>query len=214
MDRRLAPHRPPAGHQPVGLIFAGDHGVAAAEAVSAYPTEVTAAMFEAYRQGRSTISAFARHAGATVDAVDVGIGRPTADIRFEAGADARAVRRDRRRRGRRGRPARRRPARRRRDGHRQHDTVGGDLGRACRRRDGGVGRPRHRRRRRRPGAQARGRAAGGAADRRGHRPDRGAARGRRRRAGRRSPRRSSPPATARCPSCSTATSSRRRCSRS
>ena len=41
-------------------------------------------MFEAYRQGRSTISAFARHAGATVDAVDVGIGRPTADIRFEA----------------------------------------------------------------------------------------------------------------------------------
>ncbi len=40
-------------------------------------------MFEAYRQGRSTISAFARHAGAKVDAVDVGIGRPTADIRFE-----------------------------------------------------------------------------------------------------------------------------------
>ncbi|MET0145101.1 MAG: nicotinate-nucleotide--dimethylbenzimidazole phosphoribosyltransferase [Ilumatobacteraceae bacterium] len=70
--------------RPAGLIFAGDHGVAAAEAVSAYPTEVTAAMFEAYRQGRSTISAFARHAGATVQAVDVGIGRPTADIRVEA----------------------------------------------------------------------------------------------------------------------------------
>ncbi len=70
--------------RPVGLIFAGDHGVAAAEAVSAYPTNVTAAMFEAYRQGRSTISAFASRAGATVDAVDVGIGRPTADIRFEA----------------------------------------------------------------------------------------------------------------------------------
>ena len=52
--------------------------------MSAYPTDVTAAMFEAYRQGRSTISAFARHAGATVDAVDVGIGRPTGDIRFEA----------------------------------------------------------------------------------------------------------------------------------
>ena len=41
-------------------------------------------MFEAYRQGRSTISAFARQAGASVDAVDVGIGRPTGDIRFEA----------------------------------------------------------------------------------------------------------------------------------
>jgi nicotinate-nucleotide--dimethylbenzimidazole phosphoribosyltransferase len=70
--------------RPAGLIFAADHGVAAAEAVSAYPTEVTAAMFEAYRQGRSTITAFARHAGATVEAIDVGIGRPTADIRFEA----------------------------------------------------------------------------------------------------------------------------------
>ena len=41
-------------------------------------------MFAAYQQGRSTISAFARHAGATVEAVDVGIGRPTGDIRFEA----------------------------------------------------------------------------------------------------------------------------------
>ena len=75
--------RPRVEH-PVGLIFAGDHGVAEAEAVSAYPTTVTEAMFEAYRQGRSTISAFARHAGARVDAVDVGIGRPTGDIRYEA----------------------------------------------------------------------------------------------------------------------------------
>ena len=74
----------PRVERPAGLIFAGDHGVAAAEAVSAYPTTVTAAMFQAYRQGRSTISAFARHAGAQVDAVDVGIGRPTGDIRFEA----------------------------------------------------------------------------------------------------------------------------------
>ena len=74
----------PKVERPAGLIFAGDHGVAAAEAVSAYPTTVTAAMFEAYRQGRSTISAFARLAGASVDAVDVGIGRPTGDIRFEA----------------------------------------------------------------------------------------------------------------------------------
>ena len=74
----------PKVERPAALIFAGDHGVAAAEAVSAYPTTVTAAMFEAYRQGRSTISAFARQAGATVDAVDVGIGRPTGDIRFEA----------------------------------------------------------------------------------------------------------------------------------
>jgi nicotinate-nucleotide--dimethylbenzimidazole phosphoribosyltransferase len=78
----------PRVEKPVGLIFAADHGVASAEAVSAYPTEVTAAMFEAYRQGRSTISAFARHAGATVEAIDVGIGRPTKDIRFDAALDA------------------------------------------------------------------------------------------------------------------------------
>jgi nicotinate-nucleotide--dimethylbenzimidazole phosphoribosyltransferase len=74
----------PRVDRPVALIFAGDHGVAAAEAVSAYPTDVTAAMFAAFQQGRSTITSFARLAGASVDAVDVGIGQPTGDIRFEA----------------------------------------------------------------------------------------------------------------------------------
>ncbi len=78
----------PRIERPVGLIFAADHGVAAAEAVSAYPTDVTAAMFDAYRHGRSTISAFARQVGATVVAVDVGIGNPTNDIRFAAALDA------------------------------------------------------------------------------------------------------------------------------
>ena len=74
----------PRVDRPAGLIFAADHGVAAAEQVSAYPTGVTEAMFSAYRQGRSTINAFARIAGAPVTAVDVGVGRPTADIRHEA----------------------------------------------------------------------------------------------------------------------------------
>jgi nicotinate-nucleotide--dimethylbenzimidazole phosphoribosyltransferase len=74
----------PVVQRPVALIFAADHGIAAAEEVSAYPPDVTAAMFAAYRQGRSTISAFARHAGASVRAYGVGIGRPTADIRVEA----------------------------------------------------------------------------------------------------------------------------------
>jgi len=73
----------PRIERPVGLIFAADHGVAAATKVSAYPTGVTEAMFAAYREGRSTISAFARLAGAEVTAVDVGIGRPTGDIRHE-----------------------------------------------------------------------------------------------------------------------------------
>jgi nicotinate-nucleotide--dimethylbenzimidazole phosphoribosyltransferase len=74
----------PAVSRPTGLIFAADHGVAAATKVSAYPTGVTEAMFAAYNEGRSTISAFARIAGAEVVAVDVGIGVPTGDIRTEA----------------------------------------------------------------------------------------------------------------------------------
>lgn len=74
----------PRVEQPVGLVFAGDHGVAAAAKVSAYNPDVTAAMFTAYQQGRSTINAFARLAGATLRAIDVGIGKPTGDIRYEA----------------------------------------------------------------------------------------------------------------------------------
>lgn len=78
----------PAVSRPAALIFAADHGVAAASAVSAYPTDVTAAMLAAYRAGRSTISAFAAIAGATVEAVDVGVGRPTGDIRVESALSA------------------------------------------------------------------------------------------------------------------------------
>jgi nicotinate-nucleotide--dimethylbenzimidazole phosphoribosyltransferase len=73
--------------RPAGLIFAADHGVAAASEVSAYPTGVTEAMLQAYREGRSTITAFARLAGAEVVAIDVGVGRPTGDIRVEAALD-------------------------------------------------------------------------------------------------------------------------------
>lgn len=73
----------PAVRRPAALVFAADHGVAAA-GVSNYPVEVTGAMLAAYRAGRSTISAFARIAGASIDAVDVGVGRPTGDIRVEA----------------------------------------------------------------------------------------------------------------------------------
>ena len=72
----------PAIRKPAALIFAADHGVAAA-GVSKYPIDVTAAMLAAYRAGKSTISAFAAIAGATVSAIDVGVGRPTGDIRFE-----------------------------------------------------------------------------------------------------------------------------------
>lgn len=73
----------PAVRRPAALIFAADHGISAA-GVSAYPADVTGAMLAAYRAGKSTISAFAAVAGATVQAIDVGVGRPTGDIRFEA----------------------------------------------------------------------------------------------------------------------------------
>lgn len=76
----------PAVRRPAGLVFAADHGVTAA-GVSKYPVDVTAAMLAAYRAGRSTVSAFAAVAGATVDAIDVGVGRPTGDIRFEPAMD-------------------------------------------------------------------------------------------------------------------------------
>jgi nicotinate-nucleotide--dimethylbenzimidazole phosphoribosyltransferase len=76
----------PAVRRPAALIFAADHGVAAA-GVSSYPVEVTGAMLAAFRAGRSTINAFARGAGATVEAIDVGVGRPTGDLRIEAALD-------------------------------------------------------------------------------------------------------------------------------
>lgn len=72
----------PAVDRPAVLVFAGDHGVAGA-GVSNYPADVTAAMLAAVRAGRATINAFARVAGATLDVFDVGVGRPTGDIRTE-----------------------------------------------------------------------------------------------------------------------------------
>ena len=73
----------PAVERPAALVFAADHGVAAATKVSLYPTGITEALFGAFQQGRSTIAAFARIAGASARAIDVGIGRPTGDIRTE-----------------------------------------------------------------------------------------------------------------------------------
>lgn len=74
----------PAVNRPVGLIFAADHGVAVAAGISAYPSDVTAGMVAAFEAGQATINAFARAAGAELRAVDVGVGRPTGDIRVEA----------------------------------------------------------------------------------------------------------------------------------
>jgi nicotinate-nucleotide--dimethylbenzimidazole phosphoribosyltransferase len=72
----------PAIEHPAVLVFAGDHGVAVA-GVSAYPADVTAAMLAAVTAGQATINSMARSVGATVAAFDVGVGRPTGDIRVE-----------------------------------------------------------------------------------------------------------------------------------
>ncbi len=71
----------PQVKRPHVIVFGADHGVAT-DGVSAYPQEVTAAIAAAIEAGVATVSVLARHVGATLDLVDVGIGRPTANIRL------------------------------------------------------------------------------------------------------------------------------------
>lgn len=54
------------------IVMAGDHGVAS-EGVSAYPSVVTAQMVYNFLRGGAAINALARHAGAQVIVVDVGV---------------------------------------------------------------------------------------------------------------------------------------------
>ncbi|MXW88043.1 MAG: nicotinate-nucleotide--dimethylbenzimidazole phosphoribosyltransferase [Acidimicrobiaceae bacterium] len=70
----------PGVQRPHVAVFAADHGVAV-DGVSAYPADVTAAMVEAIRSGVATITVLAREAGATLELFDVGVGRPTGNIR-------------------------------------------------------------------------------------------------------------------------------------
>jgi len=56
----------------VVFIFAGDHGVTE-ESVSAYPKEVTAQMVFNFLRGGAGINVLARHAGAEVVVVDIGV---------------------------------------------------------------------------------------------------------------------------------------------
>ncbi|HUF16288.1 MAG TPA: nicotinate-nucleotide--dimethylbenzimidazole phosphoribosyltransferase [Acidimicrobiia bacterium] len=72
----------PAVERPAVLIFGGDHGVTV-DGVSAYPASVTASMMEALRSGTATAAVMARHLGARLEVVDVGVGRPTGNIRTE-----------------------------------------------------------------------------------------------------------------------------------
>src|SRR5579884_466475 len=54
------------------IIMAADHGVTA-EGVSAYPSEVTPQMVHNFLHGGAAINAIARHAGAEVTVVDIGV---------------------------------------------------------------------------------------------------------------------------------------------
>jgi len=54
------------------IVMAGDHGVTS-EGVSAYPSVVTAQMVYNFLRGGAAINALARHAGAQVIVVDVGV---------------------------------------------------------------------------------------------------------------------------------------------
>jgi nicotinate-nucleotide--dimethylbenzimidazole phosphoribosyltransferase len=55
------------------IVAAADHGVAAAEGVSAYPPAVTAQMLATFASGRGAVSALAGHTGAEVVLVDAGV---------------------------------------------------------------------------------------------------------------------------------------------
>ena len=77
----------PTVTSPAAIIFAADHGVVA-EGVSAYPAEVTGAMLAAFEASKASISALAKVAGATVRTVDVGVGRPTGNLRVEPALSA------------------------------------------------------------------------------------------------------------------------------
>lgn len=57
------------------IVMAADHGVTV-EGVSLYPSEVTAQMVANFLAGGAAINAIARHAGAEVRVVDIGVGVP------------------------------------------------------------------------------------------------------------------------------------------
>lgn len=63
---------PPHLARKVVVVFAADHGVVA-EGVSAYPQAVTAQMVQNFSRGGAAINALARHAGAEVRVVDIGV---------------------------------------------------------------------------------------------------------------------------------------------
>ncbi|MDQ1443620.1 MAG: nicotinate-nucleotide--dimethylbenzimidazole phosphoribosyltransferase, partial [Acidimicrobiaceae bacterium] len=72
----IAGQSPPPVPEPAAVaVFAGDHGVLV-EGVSPWPAEVTAQMLANFAAGGAAINVLARHAGARVVVVDVGVATP------------------------------------------------------------------------------------------------------------------------------------------
>lgn len=73
-------HVPPKPVDDVRLvIFAGDHGVAA-HGVSAFPSEITAAMVRTFLTGRAGVSALAKEHGVAVRVLDIGVDDDFGDL--------------------------------------------------------------------------------------------------------------------------------------
>src|SRR5574340_1013579 len=68
----MTENKKPALDKKVIFTFAGDHGVTE-EGVSAYPKEVTQQMVFNFLRGSAGINVLARHAGADVVVVDIGV---------------------------------------------------------------------------------------------------------------------------------------------
>ncbi|MEM1414307.1 MAG: nicotinate-nucleotide--dimethylbenzimidazole phosphoribosyltransferase [Myxococcota bacterium] len=66
----------PCVEAPHVLVFAADHGVAAAHAVSAYPSTVTPLMVRTMREGRAAVAVLAAQADAPLWVTDVGVAAP------------------------------------------------------------------------------------------------------------------------------------------
>lgn len=75
----ISEERMPSLDKKVIFTFAGDHGVAE-EGVSAFPKEVTTQMVMNFVSGGAGINVLARHAGAEVVAVDVGVDYDFGDL--------------------------------------------------------------------------------------------------------------------------------------
>ncbi|HKK23781.1 MAG TPA: nicotinate-nucleotide--dimethylbenzimidazole phosphoribosyltransferase [Pseudohaliea sp.] len=71
---------PPKLNHPRIAVFAGNHGVAAARAVSAFPVTVTAQMVRNFQDGGAAVNQLSRIADSDLQVYELDLGQPTADF--------------------------------------------------------------------------------------------------------------------------------------